>query len=176
MYERFLPDGRPTNRYNYQIIRLWKEPVDSFLNAGVELVPLAPLADVPEQQLPELVQKMADRINALPPGRAAKLWTASYLLMGLRYPDELTETLLEGVQTVQDSTTHQKILRDGESKGRTIEARRILLRQGTKRFGTPSVTALAALEGIGDVDRLEDLGDRILDADLVDWDGLLGLA
>ena len=65
VYERFLPDGRPTNRYDYQVVRLWKEPVDSFLNAGVELVPLAPLADVEEQQLPELVRKMADRINPL---------------------------------------------------------------------------------------------------------------
>jgi hypothetical protein len=73
VYERFLPDGRLTNRYNYRVMRLWKESADSFLNAGVELVPLAPLADVTEQQLPELVHKMAERINALDSARAAKL-------------------------------------------------------------------------------------------------------
>ncbi len=180
VYERFLPDGRPTNRYDYQVVRLWKEPADSFLNAEVELVPLAPLSDVDEQQLPELVRRMADRINLLPPARAAKLWTASYLLMGLRYPDELTEKLFEGVQAVRESTTYQKILRDGRAEGRTEghieEARRMLLRLGTKRFGTPEAAVLAALENIGDVGRLEDLGDRILDPDVRDWNGLLGLA
>jgi hypothetical protein len=84
VYERFLPDGRPTNRYHYQVVRLWQEPADSFLNAGVELVPLAPLADVEEGQLPDLIRQMGERINALEQGRAAKLWTASFLLMGLR--------------------------------------------------------------------------------------------
>jgi predicted transposase YdaD len=104
------------------------------------------------------------------------------MLMGLRYPDELIEKLLEGVHAVKESTTYQKILRDGRNEGlaegrtegRTTEARRILLRQGTKRFGTPDSAALAALEGIPDVDRLEVLSDRILDADLNDWNDLLG--
>jgi predicted transposase YdaD len=176
VYERFLPDGRSTNRYDYQVVRLWKEPADSFLNASVELVPLAPLADVTEQQLPELVHKMANRINSLDPGRAAKLWTASYLLMGLRYPDEVIEKLLEGVQAVKDSTTYQKILRDGRAEGRTEEARRFLLLLGTERFGEPEAAALAAIEDIHDIDRLEDLGKRMLVADVLDWDGLLGLA
>jgi predicted transposase YdaD len=176
VYERFLPDGRPTNRYDYQVVRLWKEPADSFLNVGVELVPLAPLSDVEEQQLPELVHKMADRINSLDSGRAAKLWTACYLLMGLRYPDDIIEKLLEGVQTVKDSTTYQKILRDGQVKGRTDEARRIVLRQGTKRFGEPEAAVLAVLEDIRDIDRLEDLVERSFDANVHNWDGLLGLA
>jgi predicted transposase YdaD len=178
VYERFLPDGRPTNRYDYQVVRLWKEPADSFLNAGVELVPLAPLSDVDEQQLPELIRKMGERINPLPKARGDKLWAASYLLMGLRYSAELAGELLKGMPAVKDSTTYQEIHRDGKAEGRTEghieEARRILLRLGTKRFGTPEASVLAALEAIGDVDRLEDLGDRILDADVLDWSGLLG--
>ncbi len=184
VFERFLPDGRLTNRYDYQVVRLWKEPVDSFLNAEVELVPLAPLADVEEQQLPELVRRMAERFKPLDAMDAAKLWTASYLLMGMRFPDELIEKLLEGVQAVKDSTTYQKILRDGEAKGRVEglaeglikEARRILLRLGTKRFGTPEALVLATLEDIRDIDRLEELSDRILDADVLDWNSLLEIA
>ena len=176
VYERLLPDGRPTNRYDYQVVRLWKEPADSFLNAGVELVPLAPLSDVAERQLPELVHKMAERINSLDSGRAAKLWTACYLLMGLRYPDELIEKLLEGVQAVKDSTTYQKILRDGRAEGRIDEARRILLRLGTKRFGEPEAAARASLDDIRDIDRLEALGERLFDAEVSDWVDLLGLA
>ena len=161
LYERFLPDGRPTNRYDYQVVRLWKEPADSFLNAGVGLVPYATLSDVDEQQLPELIRKMGERINPLPKPRGDKLWAVSYLLMGLRYPDELTDRLFEGVQSVKDSTTYQKILRDGKAEGQIEEARRIVLRQGTRRFGTPDATVLAGLEAIGDVDRFEDLIERL---------------
>ena len=176
VYERFLPDGRPTNRYHYQVVRLWRESADSFLNAEVELIPLAPLCDVEEQQLPGLVQKISDRFSQLEPARAAKLWTTLYLMMGLRFPDEVIGPLLEGVQAVQDSSTYQKILRDGEAKGRTKEARRMLLRQGIKRFGTPDAEALAALEGIQDINLLEELGDRILDADLNDWNSFLRIS
>jgi hypothetical protein len=49
------------------------------LTAGVNLVPLAPLTGVPEsgEGLRDLVQRMAERINAEPAPRAAKLWTAT---------------------------------------------------------------------------------------------------
>jgi hypothetical protein len=43
------------------------------LNAGVGLVPLAPLADVKEELLPAVVQRRTARINALPRRQAAKL-------------------------------------------------------------------------------------------------------
>ena len=45
-YERRMPDGRLTNRYDYHVVRLWRLDVESFLHAGVGLLPLAPLADV----------------------------------------------------------------------------------------------------------------------------------
>jgi hypothetical protein len=42
-----------------------------YLTAGVGLVPLAPLTDVGEAALPEVVRRMAQRINAEPEDRAA---------------------------------------------------------------------------------------------------------
>ena len=81
-FERRMPDGRFTNRYDYQMVRLWQENVEPFLNVGVGLVPLAPLTDVSEADLPQIVGRMAGRINAEPRPRAAKLWTATYLFMG----------------------------------------------------------------------------------------------
>jgi hypothetical protein len=92
------------------------------------------------------------------------------------------------VQAVKASTIYQKILREGLSEGyalayilgfaqgRIEEAQRIVLRQGTKRFGAPEAVVLAALEDIRDINRLEDLIERSFDADVRDWDGLLGLA
>jgi len=168
-YERQLPDGSLTNRYNYRVVRLWKEAPEPYLTAGVGLVPLAPLTDMSEAALPGVMRRMADRINGEPRPPAAKLWTATYLLMGLRYADELVTQLLEGVQTMRESTTYQAILREGRITGE----QQLLLRLGTKRFGEPDATTVTAVEAIQDIDRLEALGERILDPDLLDWKDLL---
>ena len=149
--------------------------------ANVGLVLLAPLANVTVKALPGSVRRMAARIDSEPEPRAAKLWTATYLLMGLRYSEELASQLLEGVQKMQESTTYQAILREGRNEGRNeglIEGRitgekQLLVRQGTKRFGKPNTPILAAIEAIRDVERLEALGERLLDPDVRDWDDLL---
>jgi predicted transposase YdaD len=180
-FELSMPDGWQTNRYNYRVVRLWQEDPESYLTAGVNLVPLAPLTNVSEADLRRIVGRMADRINAEPRPKAAKLWTATYLLMGLRYSDVLTVSLLEGVQVMKESTTYQKILREGrkegrkkgQKEGRVSEARRMLLRQGAKRFGAPDAATIAALEAIQDIDRLEALGERILDPEIRDWAELI---
>ncbi len=108
-------------------------------------------------------------VNAEPRPRAGKLWTATYLLMDLRYSDELTDSLLEGVQNMHESTTYEKFLRDGG----IAEARRMLLRLGRKRFRDADAETVAAIEAIKDVDRLETLGERILDPEIHDWAALL---
>ncbi len=46
LYERQMPDGRPTNRYHYQVVRLWKEDPEPYLTSSVSLLPLAPLTAV----------------------------------------------------------------------------------------------------------------------------------
>lgn len=176
-YERFLPDGTRTNWYAYQVVRLWREPAESFLEGGPGLVPLAPLSDVQARDLPDLVGRMAQRLDRLPAERAATLWTATYLLMGLRYDEALISRLLEGVHAMKESTTYQKILREGRQEGldegRVEEARRLLLRLGTIRFGPPAKTASTRLRRLADLARLERLGERLLDPQVAGWKDLL---
>ncbi len=174
-YERTLPDGWSTNRYNYRVARLWQEDPEAYLTAPVNLVPLAPLTNFTgsEEALRGLVHRMAERINAEPQPRAAKLWTATFLLMGLRFSDELVFQLLEGVQTMHQSTTYQAILREGRQEGKVEGEQKLLLRQGTKRFGKPDAPTMAAIEAIQEIDRLEAIGERILDPNIRDWDDLL---
>jgi predicted transposase YdaD len=97
--------------------------------------------------------------------------------MGLRYENELTNQLFEGIQVMKGSTTYQSILREGrtegENAGRLKEAQRILRLQGTIRFGEPSTATAANLEGIQEVDRLEALVQRILKPYVHNWDDLL---
>ncbi len=181
-FEISMPDGWLINRYNYRVVRLWKEDPEPYLTAGVNLVPLAPLANVAGPTLPALIGRMAARINAEPSPRALKLWTATYLLMGLCYSEEVVSNLLEGVNNMQESTTYQAILREGREagreegreQGRLDGERRLLLRMGTKRFGKPDAATVATIEAIQDINRLEALGERILDTNVEDWDGLLG--
>jgi predicted transposase YdaD len=154
-------------------VRLWEENPEAYLTAEVGLVPLAPLTNVTEADLPGVVRRMADRINDEPRPRAAKLWTATYLLMGVRYPDDVVNQLLEGIQTMRESSTYQAILREGRQEGRVDGEQRFLLRMGTKRFGKPNAATIAAIEAVRDIDRLENLGERILDPGIRDWDELL---
>src|SRR5262249_15509392 len=80
-------NGRSKNRYNYRVVRLWQEDPDPYLAGGVNLVPLAPLTNVAEESLPELMRRMAERINPEPRERAEKLWIATLILMELRYEE-----------------------------------------------------------------------------------------
>ena len=176
-YERHLPDGSLTNRYNYRVVRLWQEDPDVYLTGGVNLVPLAPLTKVTKAGLPGLVRRMDQRINAEPRPRADKLWAATYVLMGWRYDEKQATEWLKGVWNMHESPTYQAILKrgrdEGLQEGLQEEARRLLLRQGTRRFGTPDAGIIAAVEAIHDVDRLESLTDRIFDATAGDWNDLL---
>jgi hypothetical protein len=76
---------------------------------------------------------------------------------------------------MEESTTYQAIIAKGRAEGRVegqaAEARKILLRQGTKRFGSPDARTRSAIEAIADVDRLEQLTERLLDVS--SWDELL---
>ncbi len=117
-FEIKMPDGWLTNRYNYLVVRLWEDDPEPYLTGGVSLVPLAPMTRVAEteESLRGLVRRMAERIDAEPESRAAKLGSATYLLMGLRYEDKFASQLLDGVQNMKESTTYQAILREGATR------------------------------------------------------------
>ncbi|WP_227255080.1 DUF4351 domain-containing protein [Frigoriglobus tundricola] len=80
---------------------------------------------------------------------------------------------------MEDSTTYQEIFEKGVQMG--LEKRmaqenrqlyqKVLLRQGTKRFGDPTPEIAAALEQITDLNRLDHLAERMLDA--TGWEDLL---
>jgi hypothetical protein len=78
---------------------------------------------------------------------------------------------------MRNSTTYQAILREGRQEGviegRIEGGRRLLLRQGTKRFGPPDPATVAAIEGLQDPGRIEAVAERIVDPDVHGWDDLL---
>ncbi|MGA7499734.1 MAG: DUF4351 domain-containing protein [Isosphaeraceae bacterium] len=167
-----LPDGLIYHEFRYNVVRTWERPADEILAGGLAILPLAPLAKVKENELPTVIHAMQERLDRkATKNQAETLWTATYILMGLKYSDELIDRLLEGVQNMKESVTYQKILREGRAEGRAEEAKRILKRQGSKRFGQPEPLVEAAIDAIADLDRLEQLSDRVLE--VTGWEELL---
>ena len=100
--------------FRYQVLRVWQMPVESLLTGGLGLLPLAPISAVRKSDLPAVVARMKERLSR-PELRAeaGRLWTATLVLMGLRYPRTMTESLLEGVRNMEESVTYQAIVRKG---------------------------------------------------------------
>jgi predicted transposase YdaD len=86
----------------------------------------------------------------------------------------LIQRLLQGVTSMRESITYQAILQEGKAEGEASEARRILLLQGRRRFGEPAAAALAALNSVSDLQKLEDLTVRLLEVET--WEELLASA
>ncbi len=181
-YERGYP-GEPFDAaLRYRPLRVWQVAPEEWLAGGLGLVPLAPLGDARPQQLPAIIAGMKRRIDReAEPRLAAELWSAAYILMGLRYEQALVQRLLQGVLAMKESVTYQAILKEGLeegikeglTEGSIKEARKILLLQGRSRFGEPSAEARAAVNALTDVQKLEDLIVRLLQAN--SWQELLGL-
>lgn len=162
------PQGPGRVEFGYQVLRIWQKPVEAFLEGGLGTLPLAPLSAVSVEVLPAVITRMQERLRSeVVTAQAATLWTATYILMGLRYPSEFTGRLLQRVLAMEESATYQAII----TRGKLQEAQKLLLQLGTKRFGPPSAATRAAIEAITEVERLEQLTERLLDAS--SWDQLL---
>ena len=177
LYERGFP-GEPFDAaLRYRILRVWEIPAATWLSGGLGLVPLAPLGSVQKADLPAVVAQMKQRFDREAPSQAKELWSAAYILMGLRYESAMVQSLLRGVVNMKESTTYQAILEEGkaegEAKGKAEEARRMLLLLGREQLGEPSAKIVARLDAVTDLSQLEALGLRLLHVKT--WEELLSV-
>jgi predicted transposase YdaD len=150
-------------------------------------LPLVPVSDVAPERLPESLTAVAKRFRGEATPELKTLLTATSISTGLRYRREQVAGLIEGVanmilmhtKAIEESRVYQDLFAKGraegeaagEAKGKAEEARKILLRRGRKRLGEPDARVQAEIEAIAEVERLEALLDRVLDAS--SWDELL---
>ena len=181
LYERGFP-GEPFDAaLRYRVLRVWEVPAAAWLSGGLGLVPLAPLGSVPKADLPAVVAQMKQRFDREAPSQAKELWSAAYILMGLRYESAMVQSLLRGVVNMKESTTYQAILEEGKAEGvakgvatgKAEEARKMLLLQGRDRFGEPSAKIVALLDALTDLRQLEALVIPLLHVKT--WEELLGV-
>ena len=154
--------------------RVWQRPVEEILTGGLGALPLAPLSDVAESELPSVIARIKEWIDAEATREdAGKLWVSTFVLMGLRYPKETALELLRGVRDMEESSTYQYIMEKGEVKGRQEgrkegrmeEARQMLLLVGEKRFGVSAEATRARIEALTTREEIESLVNRLFEVE-----------
>lgn len=179
------PEGSAYVTFHYNVLRVWELDPEILLSGGIGTLPLVPIARVTTDELPHLIERMDERIEAeaVNETQAAELWTATNILMGLRYNQDIKAQLLKGVRRMRESITYQEILNEGRAEGLAIgreegreeghigEARRILLRQGAKQLGLPTAQDEKRVRQIESLTALEFLLDRVFDVET--WVDLL---
>ncbi len=186
-YERQFPGRGRSVWFRYDVVRVWELPPERLLKAGLPLLPLAPVSKVAPERLPAVLRAVAERLRDETEGELrTTLWAATEVLLGLNHPtervQELTKeitTMILGIRGIEESSVYQDIFGKGEAKGRAEgeaegkveEARLILLSLGRRKLGRPDEQVLAMIAAIGELDRLNALIHRLLDA--TTWEELL---
>jgi hypothetical protein len=159
--------------FRYEVVRLWEQPAEPFLQGGAGLLPLATLCKLPAGRpvaagLRDIVQEIERRlVSECDHAKANRLMTAAFILTGLRIQRDAADSVFEGVTLMHDSSTYQMILDEGAVR----EDQRILLRLGQKRLGPPDSETAQAIKALKDLDRLERWTDAILT--VASWPELL---
>lgn len=113
LLERGLPGEDPVSTLRYQVVRVWQLPVEQVLQGGIGTLALAPITNVAAGDVRRVVGRMKERLSGPSPARrAADVRAATYVLLGLRYSDELARAVFEEVLTMKESVTYQAIVRE----------------------------------------------------------------
>lgn len=159
-------------RFRFELVKVWEQPAESFLTAGVGLLPLAVLARPPagmtrEQALPEQVSQLAEAFEDEPEPDRSDLMLSALLLAGMHIPRDRARDIFQRVLQMHVSSTYQMILEEGA----VAQLHETLLKLGKARFGAPTAEQANRVKAIQDQARLDRLTLRLLKVNT--WDELL---
>jgi hypothetical protein len=174
-YECSLPHGEPYLTFRYQVVRVWEQPLESLLSGPLTTLPLATLVGLSVEDMAAVLRRIEARVRQeAQPSTAERVRAASYLLLGLRFPQDVIDDLLRGVGimagALKESSTYQGLIREGEERA-LAPMRDMLIHLGSRHLGPPTEEIREALSRITDPEQLATLGRRILDA--ASWDEAL---
>lgn len=158
----------PYLEFRYQVIRVWALPPELLLAGGLATLPLAPIGAVTTDKLPRIIRRMGERLAApTATDVAPELWTATMILMGLKFEKALIQKLIHEVRGMAESVTIDIF----KEWGAMERSRKILLQQGAELFGPPTDEVKQQIQGVSDLDRFDELSLRLLK--VKNWDELL---
>ena len=173
-----LPPGEDTvietafivenTRHEYQVLRLWEQEPELFLNDPA-LLPLATLAATTDSEA--LLRETAQRVSQLEVERKQEVSTYTQILAGLKFEKALIQKIFrEGM--MRESVIYQDILEEGREEGRSQGELNLIIRLLTRRFGAVDETVRSRIVTLP-LALLEDLGEALLDfaeiEDLINW-------
>jgi hypothetical protein len=88
---------------------------------------------------------------------AVRLMTAAYILTGLRVKKNDLAAIYRGVGLMSESTAFDEAIEEGEIKGLV----KLLIRQGSRKFGSPGPAMEAELQSVRSLARIERMADAI---------------
>lgn len=162
------PNGEIYRDFSYHVIRAWQQPLAFVLEGPSALLPLASLTGVSEKQVASVVERIEARLAEIENSVVAnQLRTDAAILMGLRFSAEVIKSCPWRTDSMRESTFYQAILEEGRNE----EAKRLVFRLGTTRFGEPGPEVVEFINAIKDPGKLELLAEHILTAQ--DWEELV---
>ena len=171
----------PGTRHEFDVIRLWEQPTQLFLES-TGLLPLAVLTNTSNQA--QTLRQVAERIDAVPEMRVQSNVAASTgILAGLTLERDFINQVLRK-EIMQQSVIYQEwkeeFLQEGREEGREegrqegkLEGEQsLILRLLNRRIGGVSPESRSQIQSLS-LDQIEALGEALLDftesADLVTW-------
>lgn len=179
VYERLHAGGAGYLHFSYRVVRVWQLPVETLLRGGLATLPLAPIADVSESDLPQVIARMRERLDGEPDNVQQEAWISTYYLLGMRLSDAAVTQLLKGIGTMFESSTYNATIEKGRTQGVAqgvaqgeLNANRaMLLRVGTHQLGEPSAAVVARLNEITSAAAFLPMMDAVWDA--ATWDDVV---
>jgi hypothetical protein len=118
-------DGTVYDWFRYDIVRVWQQPAEVFLQGGLAVVPLAPVSHIGPDRLAEVLRAVAERLRReATPEQAATLWKATTILLSLRYQREQVEGIVRevsamslGIHGIEESWLYQEYFQKGKAEG-----------------------------------------------------------
>ncbi|HZW32631.1 MAG TPA: hypothetical protein VFF52_18100 [Isosphaeraceae bacterium] len=160
--------------FRYEVFRIWPLPARRLLRCGPGVLPPSVLGAWPpgvsvEDGVTEVVDLSCHRIQRTMSQEEIKhIVTSALVLSGLRLSREQARNAFRRAPAVEESTTYQDIIEQGEIQG----VRRVLLRRGAAKFGAPPKEVKAAIQELEDLPRLERRVDCLLDT-ATSWNDVL---
>jgi predicted transposase YdaD len=158
---RGFANEEPLSTLRYHVVRVWQLDPERLLSGGFGTLALAPISAVSEGEVQGVIRRMKSRLSGPKgPRKARDIMAAAYVLLGLRYSDEVAHALFEEVLGMEESSTYQAIVRTGRAQ----EAREMLLLIGGTLLGAPDEATQAAINAMSDLEQLHELGRRLAHA------------
>jgi predicted transposase/invertase (TIGR01784 family) len=156
-------------RHNFQVIRLWEQPTQPFLES-TGLLPLAVLTKTTDKA--QTLRQVAERIEAIPELRVQSNVAASAgILAGLLLKRDFINQVLRK-EIMQQSVIYQEWREEFLQEGRQEGEQSLILRQLTRRIGDVAPDLRTKVQSLS-LQQLEVLGEALLDfsepGDLVQW-------